>query len=112
VSRGGNRAGRDRFGFGSDGSGQFDFLEEIGSGQGRVGSESIYMLCFFRSLIDFDWIKDHLISDRVGFGSGRVGRIFWVKSGSAISIAEYRLFLSKKKMFQALPNAIEILLIK
>jgi hypothetical protein len=24
------------------------------------------MLCFFRSLIDFDWIKGHLISDRVG----------------------------------------------
>jgi hypothetical protein len=26
------------------------------------------MLCFFRSLIDFDWIKDHLISGRVGSG--------------------------------------------
>jgi hypothetical protein len=26
------------FGSGSDGSGQFDFLEEIGSGQGRIGS--------------------------------------------------------------------------
>jgi hypothetical protein len=23
------------------------------------------MLCFFTSLIDFDWIKDHLISGRV-----------------------------------------------
>jgi hypothetical protein len=59
IIRGGNRAGRVgfEFGFGSDGSGQFDFLEEIGSdrvgsGSGRVGS--IYMLYFFRSLIYFD----------------------------------------------------------
>jgi hypothetical protein len=51
------------------GSGQFDFLEEIRSGW--VGS--IYMLCFFRSLIDFDWIEGHLISDRVGSSRVRVG---------------------------------------
>jgi hypothetical protein len=43
-----------------------------GSGQGRVGS--IYILYFFISLIDFDWIEGHLISgrvgsDQVGFGS-------------------------------------------
>jgi hypothetical protein len=64
--------GRVRFGFrfGSDGSSQFNFLEEIGSGRVRFGS--IYMLCFFRSLIDFDWIKNHLISGRVGFESGRI----------------------------------------
>jgi hypothetical protein len=61
-SRGGNRAGQVGFGFGSAGSGQGRV------GPGRVGS--IYMLCFFRSLIDFDWIKGHLISDRVEFGSG------------------------------------------
>jgi hypothetical protein len=48
VVRGGNRTGRFGFGFGS---GQFDFLEEIGSGRIKVGS--IYMFCFFRSLIDF-----------------------------------------------------------
>jgi hypothetical protein len=30
----------------------------------RIGS--IYILCFFRSLIDFDWIEGHLISDQVG----------------------------------------------
>jgi hypothetical protein len=30
------------------------------------------MLCFFRSLIDFDWIEGHLISGRVRLGSGRV----------------------------------------
>jgi hypothetical protein len=30
------------------------------------------MLCFFRSLIDFDWIKGHLISDRVGSGRVRI----------------------------------------
>jgi hypothetical protein len=38
---------------------------------GRAGSDrvgSIYMLCFFISLIDFDWIKGYLISGRVGFG--------------------------------------------
>jgi hypothetical protein len=81
-----------------DGSGQFDFLEEIGldgSGQGQVGSGqgqvgpgrvgSIYMLYFFRSLIDFDWIKGHLISGRVEFRSGRVSLTFlknWIGSGS------------------------------
>jgi hypothetical protein len=65
-------------GFGSDGSGQFDFLEEIGSGQGRVGS--IYMLCFFRSLIDFDWIKGHLISGRVRVKSDQFD--FLKKNGS------------------------------
>jgi hypothetical protein len=37
---------------------------------GRIGS--IYMLYFFRSLIDFDWIGGHLISGRVGSGSDRV----------------------------------------
>jgi hypothetical protein len=31
------------------------------------------MLCFFRLLIDFDWIEGHLISDRVGPGQVRVG---------------------------------------
>jgi hypothetical protein len=31
------------------------------------------MLYFFRSLIDFDWIKGHLISDRVGSGRVRIG---------------------------------------
>jgi hypothetical protein len=59
------------------------------------------MLCFFTSLIDFDWIKGHLISgririessqfdfflksDRIGFESGRVGRVSRVGSGSATS---------------------------
>jgi hypothetical protein len=83
----------------------------VGSGQGQVRVESgqvrvesgrsIYMLCFFRSLIDFDWIEGHLISgrvrigsgqfdflkksDRVGFESGRVGRVSGVGSGSATS---------------------------
>jgi hypothetical protein len=70
--RGGNRTGQVGFGFGS---GQFDLLEEIGSGRVRSGSGrvgSIYILYFFRSLIDFDWIKSHLILGRVGFGSGRI----------------------------------------
>jgi hypothetical protein len=31
------------------------------------------MLCFSISLIDFDWIKDHLISGRVRSGRVRVG---------------------------------------
>jgi hypothetical protein len=96
-NRGGNRAGR--VGFGLSGSGQFDLLEE-----NRVGS--IYILCFFRSLVDFDWIEGHLISGRVGsnrvrvgsdqfdffkksdrieFGSGRIGRVSWVGSGSTNS---------------------------
>jgi hypothetical protein len=67
------------FGFESGGSGQFDFLEEIRSESGRIGS--IYMFYFFSSLIDFDCIESHLISDRIGsgqveFGSGRVRSIF------------------------------------
>jgi hypothetical protein len=41
--------------------------DRIGSGSGPV--RSIYILCFFRTLIDFDWIKKHLISDRIGFRS-------------------------------------------
>jgi hypothetical protein len=43
IGRGGNRAGQVGFGFGLDGSGQFDFLEEIGSGQGRV---NLYVMFF------------------------------------------------------------------
>jgi hypothetical protein len=39
------------------------------------------MLCFFRSLIDFDWIEGHLISGRVGFGSGSSQFDFLKKSG-------------------------------
>jgi hypothetical protein len=48
IHTGGNQAGRVGFGFGSDGSDQFDFLEEIGSGrvesvQGRV---NLYVVFF------------------------------------------------------------------
>jgi hypothetical protein len=73
--RGGNRLGRVGFGFGSDGSGQFDFLEEIGSGRVesgrvRIGSDQ------------FDFLKK---SDRIGFESGRVGRICRVRSDSVTS---------------------------
>jgi hypothetical protein len=57
------------FAFGSNGSGQFDFLKEIRSGRVR----SIYMLCFFKSLINFDWIKCHLFSGRVGSGQVLLG---------------------------------------
>jgi hypothetical protein len=57
----------------SSGSDQFEFLEEIrsdwiGLGSDRIGS--IYMLCFFLFLIDFDWIKSHLINLHVV--SGRI----------------------------------------
>jgi hypothetical protein len=38
-----------RFGFGSGGSGQFDLLEEIGSGQDRVGSDQ-FTCCVFSNL--------------------------------------------------------------
>jgi hypothetical protein len=62
-----NRAGRLKFGFKFelDESAKFEFLKEIGlsrvlSGLDQVGL--IYILCF---LIDFDWIKGHLISDRI-----------------------------------------------
>jgi hypothetical protein len=98
----GNPAGWIRFGFRLDGSGQFDRLEEIGSD--RVGSGSsrvgpIYMLYFFRSLIDFDLFEGILISnrdrlgqfdflkksDRIGFGPGQVRRVSRIGSGSATS---------------------------
>jgi hypothetical protein len=86
LFRGGNRTGRVGFRFGS---GQFDLLEEIGSGQGRVGPGQFICCIFFISLIDFYWIEGHLISDqvgsgqfdflkksdRIGFGSGRVSRV-------------------------------------
>jgi hypothetical protein len=68
ITRGGNRAGKVGFGFESGRSDQFNILEEIGSD--RIGS--IYMLCFFRSLIDFNWIEGHLISSRIGSGQVRV----------------------------------------
>jgi hypothetical protein len=56
-NRGDNRTDRVRFEFGSDRLCQFDLLEEIGSDRIRSGSDrvgSIYMLCFFKFLIDFD----------------------------------------------------------
>jgi hypothetical protein len=69
--------GRVRFGFGSNISGQFDLLEKIETG--RVGS--IYMLCFFRSLIDFDWIEGDLRSDQVRSGLDRSGQFdFFLKN--------------------------------
>jgi hypothetical protein len=53
--RGGNRAGQ--VGFGSDGSGQFDFLEEIGSYRagsrsGRVGSDRVNLYVVFFQIVD------------------------------------------------------------
>jgi hypothetical protein len=50
----------------------------VGLDQGRVGL--IYMLYFFRFLIDFDWIADHLISGRVRFGLGQIKLTFFKKS--------------------------------
>jgi hypothetical protein len=46
LTRGGNRTGRVGFGFGFglDGSGQFNFLEEIGLG--RVGSDQFIYYVF------------------------------------------------------------------
>jgi hypothetical protein len=41
-------------------SGQFDLLEEIGSGH-----VNLYVIYIFRSLIDFDWIEGNLILGRV-----------------------------------------------
>jgi hypothetical protein len=69
------------------------------------------MLCFFRSLLYFDWIKCHLISGRVESGRvrsvllfkknrsgriqfGRVGRVFRVGSGSATVLNEVQRFFA------------------
>jgi hypothetical protein len=46
ISRGGNRAGRVGFGFGLDGSGQFDFLEEIELGRTGSGRVNLYVVFF------------------------------------------------------------------
>jgi hypothetical protein len=82
VYRGDNRTGRVRVRIQIERVGYFNFLEEIRSG--RIGSEldrvSIYMLCFFRFLIDFDWIKIHLILDQDGSDWIRIrsDRILWM----------------------------------
>jgi hypothetical protein len=47
----------------------------VAIGRVRVGVGLIYMLCFFRFLIDFDWIEGYLISDWVE--SGRVSLTFF-----------------------------------
>jgi hypothetical protein len=51
------------FEFESDESDQFDFLEEIKLD--GIESGSIYILCFFRSLINLDLTVGHLILDQV-----------------------------------------------
>jgi hypothetical protein len=79
VGRGRNRTDRVGFSFRSNGSGRFDLLEEIGSDQARSGSGrigSICMLCFFRFLIDFNWIEGHLISGRIRSGRIRISLTF------------------------------------
>jgi hypothetical protein len=58
LSRCGNRTDGIRFRFFSNGSGQFDFLKEIGLDRDQI---NLYIV-FFKSLIDFDWIKIYLIS--------------------------------------------------
>jgi hypothetical protein len=75
VSRGGIGRG------GSDGLGQFDLLEETGSGQIR----SIYILYFFRFLININWIADCLISNRIRFKSELIRWISRVGSSYATS---------------------------
>jgi hypothetical protein len=44
INKGDNQAGRVGFEFESDGSDQFDFLEEIGSGRVRLGQ---FTYCVF-----------------------------------------------------------------
>jgi hypothetical protein len=65
-------------------------IRRVGSGSGRTGQVSlifwkksgrvgsIYMSCFFRSLIDFDWIEGQfdLGSGQIGFGSDRISLTF------------------------------------
>jgi hypothetical protein len=63
------------FGFGSDRSGQFDLLEQIGSDWVGSGSGQFTCYIFFRSLINFDWIEGHLISGQVRSGLDRVGSV-------------------------------------
>jgi hypothetical protein len=67
-------------------------LGRVGSGSGRTGSGRInlYVVFFFRSLIDFNWIKGHLISGRVRSNRVRVGsdqfdflkKMDWIRFGS------------------------------
>jgi hypothetical protein len=50
LTRDGNRAGQ--VGFGSDGSGQFDLLEEIGSGSGRINLHVVFFQIVDRFRLD------------------------------------------------------------
>jgi hypothetical protein len=52
---------------------KFDFLKEIGSGRVESGYDrvNLYIVFFFRSLIDFDWIEGHLILGRVRIRSNQ-----------------------------------------
>jgi hypothetical protein len=52
MFRDGNRAGRVGFGFRLDGSGQFDFLEEIGLGRVRSGSGRVNLYVVFFQIVD------------------------------------------------------------
>jgi hypothetical protein len=70
IGRGGSGSGLDR-------TGQVSLIfwkksGWIGSGQARVGSGQFKFCIFFRSLINFDLIEDHLISGRIGSGRVRV----------------------------------------
>jgi hypothetical protein len=51
------------------------------------------MLHLFRSLIYFDLIESHLISDQVGFGSDQVSLIFFfkIRSGQAVRFKSGRI---------------------
>jgi hypothetical protein len=51
LFRNGNWAGRVKFGFGSDGLGQFDLLKEIGSDRVGSGSDRVNLhIIFFSDL--------------------------------------------------------------
>jgi hypothetical protein len=110
--------GRVGSGSGSGRAGRVSLTFWKKSGRVRVGSGRVNLHVFFRSLIDFDWIEGHLISDRVGsgrvrigsdqfdflkksgrigFGSGRIGRVFRVGSGSATSSC-HRLIKEDKRI--------------
>jgi hypothetical protein len=63
------------------------------------------MLCFFRSFIDFDWIKGHLISGRVGSDQfDFLKKMNWVGFGSGSGPYGSNGFLKSGRVLPPLIN--------
>jgi hypothetical protein len=91
------------------GLGQFDLLKKITSD--RVWS--IYILIFFRFYINFDWMEDYLILDRVGINQSRnhiePGHFFLNQIGSNLDSNGLNRFFRSERIFSPLIDLWKIL---